>query len=99
MQMSREQVAHVAWLARLGLSEAELDLYASQLSDILAHFETLQQLDVSAIAPTAMASARDENVVREDVPQPSTPQDAILANADDTEDGYFRVRAILEETA
>ncbi len=99
MQMSRAEVAHVAWLARLGLSEAELERYANQLSDILAHFETLQQLDVSAIAPTAMASAREGNVVRADEPQPSMAQDDILANADDTEDGYFRVRAILEETA
>ncbi|MCC7493384.1 MAG: Asp-tRNA(Asn)/Glu-tRNA(Gln) amidotransferase subunit GatC [Fimbriimonadaceae bacterium] len=99
MQMSREEVAHVAWLARLALSEAELERYAGQLSGILSHIVQLQELDVTDIAPTAMAVEAGGNVVRADVPTASAPQDEVLANAADIEDGSFRVRAILEESA
>lgn len=99
MQLSREEVAHVAWLARLSLTDAELDQYAQQLSDILSHFAKLQELDVANIAPTAMAVEAAGNIVRADEPQPSSAQDDILANAADIEDGHFRVRAILEESA
>lgn len=99
MQISRDEVAHVAWLARLALTEEELSRYAEQLSGILTHIQRLQELDVAEIPPTAMAVEAEGNVVRSDEPRPSWPQDAILANAADIEAGFFRVRAILEESA
>jgi aspartyl-tRNA(Asn)/glutamyl-tRNA(Gln) amidotransferase subunit C len=99
MALTHEEVSHIAWLARLSLSPAELARYAEQLSGILEHVERLGELDVAAIEPTAMASEDDRNVVRPDVPGTAYPQAAILANAADTEGGAFRVRAILEETA
>ncbi len=99
MQLSREEVAHVAWLARLTLTEEELDRYAGQLSGILSHIQRLQELDVEGIPPTAMAVEAEGNVVRADEPRPSSPPEEILANAADIEAGQFRVRAILEESA
>lgn len=99
MRLDREQVAHVAWLARLALTDEELDRYASQLSDILGHIEKLQALPVDDIEPTAMAAESERNVTRPDIPRPSTDQAEILANAAETEDGSFKVRAILEDTA
>lgn len=98
MALTRDEVAHVAWLARLALTEAELDRYAGQLSDILEHVARLQEADVAGVPPTAMAT-EGANVTRADVPRPSSTQAETLANAADTEDGYFRVRAILEESA
>ncbi len=99
MQMSREEVAHVAWLARLALTEEELDRYAGQLSGILAHIQQLQALDVTGIEPMTMAVEADQNIVRPDEPRPSAPQEAVLANAAEIQNGCFRVRAILEESA
>ena len=99
MQLTRDEVAKVAWLARLALTDEELDRFAGQLSGILAHVDRLGELDVEHIEPTAMASEGDENVVRPDVPRPAWPQEQILANAADSEAGAFRVRAILEESA
>lgn len=99
MQLTRDEVAKVAWLARLALTDDELDRFAGQLSGVLAHVDRLGELDVAHIEPTAMASEGDANVVRLDVPRPAYPQEAIIANAADTEDGAFRVRAILEESA
>jgi len=99
MRLDREQVAHVAWLARLALSDDELNRYAEQLSDILGHIEKLQALPVDDIEPTAMAVESERNITRPDVPRPSTDRDEILSNAAETEDGSFKVRAILEDTA
>jgi aspartyl-tRNA(Asn)/glutamyl-tRNA(Gln) amidotransferase subunit C len=99
MQLSREEVTRIAWLARLALSEEETTRFAGQLSGVLAHVQRLAELNVDDIEPTAMAAEAEGNVVRADVPRPASPQDEILANAADTEAGAFRVRAILEETA
>ena len=99
MQLSREQVAHVAWLARLSLSETELEQYAQQLNSILDHVGQLREIDVTGIEPTAMAAETNRNVVRPDEPRPALDQEQVTANAADVEAGYFRVRAILEETA
>jgi aspartyl-tRNA(Asn)/glutamyl-tRNA(Gln) amidotransferase subunit C len=99
MRLTREEVAQVAWLARLALTEAESERYADQLSGVLSHVERLQALDVSAIEPTAMAVESDRNITRPDEPGAPWSQDAIVANAPDSEGGAFRVRAILEESA
>jgi aspartyl-tRNA(Asn)/glutamyl-tRNA(Gln) amidotransferase subunit C len=97
-RLTREQVTHVAWLARLSLTDAEVDLYAEQLSGILGHIDRLLELDVDDIPPTAMAVEAAVNIVRPDLPRPSWPQHEVVANAADVDEGSFRVRAILEET-
>lgn len=93
-----EDVRHLAWLARLTITEAEVEQYATDLTNTLVHVDRLSEVDVSDIAPTAMAAESEGNVVRADVPRPASSQAQILANAGDTEAGCFRVRAMLEES-
>ena len=95
MKLSREEVVHIATLCRLGLSEAELERFQGQLSNILENFEILKQIDTSDVPPTAYPIPL-QNVVREDEAAPSFPQSDILANAPRQEEGCFRVRAVLE---
>ena len=95
MKLSREEVLHIALLARLGLTDAEVDRLREQLSNILENFEILQQVDTSGIPPTAQ-SIPLQNVVKEDEVTPSLPQSQILANAPRKEGNFFRVRAVLE---
>lgn len=93
--IDRETVEHVARLARLGLSEEEIELFREQLSAILDHINILQEADVSGVSPTAHAS-RLTNIMRPDVPQASYPPEAMLANAPDQEDNYLKVNAVFE---
>lgn len=94
-QISRETVAHVARLARVHLSDEELDAFAAQLGDILAHFDVLNSVDTANVEPTAQIQPL-RNVVAEDEAADSLPVEAVLALAPLTEDGYLRVRAVLE---
>jgi aspartyl-tRNA(Asn)/glutamyl-tRNA(Gln) amidotransferase subunit C len=96
MKLSREDVLHLATLCRLGLSEEEIERLKEQLSHILENFEVMQQLDTSDVPPTAYPIPL-ENVFREDEVAPSLPQSDILANAPRQEEGYFKVKAILEQ--
>lgn len=98
MQLSREETAHVAWLARLALTDDELDRFAGQLSAVLSHIDKLREVDVTGVEPMTMAVEADDNVWRADVPGKAAPRDEILLNAADTEAGAFRVRAILEDS-
>ena len=95
MKLSREEVLHIARLARLGLTEAEVDRLSEQLSNILENFEILQQVDTNDVPPTAQSIAL-QNVMRDDEVTPSLPADEILANAPRREGDCFRVRAVLE---
>jgi aspartyl-tRNA(Asn)/glutamyl-tRNA(Gln) amidotransferase subunit C len=96
MSLTIEQVAHVARLARLRLAPEELETMRAQLSNILDHFEMLQELDVRDVPPTAQVGEL-VNVMRADELRPSLARDAVLANAPDRQDGMFRVKAIFEE--
>ncbi len=95
MKLSREEVLHIALLARLGLTEAEVDRISEQLSNILENFEVLQQVDTTDIPPTAQSIAL-QNVVSADKVAPSLPPGQVLANAPKKEGDLFRVRAVLE---
>ena len=95
MKLSREDVLHIALLARLGLTEDEVDRFRGQLSDILENFEILEQVDTTNVPPTAQPIPL-QNVVREDEVAPSLPQSEILANAPRREGEFFRVKAVLE---
>ena len=95
-RLTRDEVAHVALLARLELTEAELDTFTGQLADILEHANDVEALDVSGV--DAMAHPlRLRNVFREDVVVPSLDRDEVLAQAPAAEDGRFRVPRILGE--
>ncbi|HTI13830.1 MAG TPA: Asp-tRNA(Asn)/Glu-tRNA(Gln) amidotransferase subunit GatC [Dictyobacter sp.] len=94
--IDRETVKNVANLAKLGLSEEEIDMLGSQLSAILEHIHILQEADVSGVPPTAHAS-RLTNVMREDISQASYLPEILLANAPDQEENSLKVNAVLEE--
>ncbi len=93
--IDRETVIHVAKLARLGLSEQDIETFRTQLSSILQNIAILQEADVSGVSPTAHAS-RLTNIMRADTPQPSYPPEVLLANAPDQEDNCLKVNAVLE---
>jgi len=95
MKLNREEVLRIARLARLGLTDAEIDRLREQLSDILENFEVLQKVDTSNVPPTAQ-SIPLQNVTRGDEVADSLPQSQVLANAPRKDGEYFRVRAVLE---
>jgi aspartyl-tRNA(Asn)/glutamyl-tRNA(Gln) amidotransferase subunit C len=95
MKLSREEVLHIARLARLGVSDEEVERAREQLSNILENFEILQSVDTSDVPPTAQSLAL-QNVLREDEPCDSFSRKDILANAPQEDEDSFRVRAVLE---
>ena len=95
MKLTREEVLHIALLARLGLTETEADRFREQLSNILENFEVLQQVDTTDIPPTAQSISL-QNVVSDDEVTPSLSQSQVLANAPQKEENFFKVRAVLE---
>jgi aspartyl-tRNA(Asn)/glutamyl-tRNA(Gln) amidotransferase subunit C len=96
MKLSREEVLHIARLARLGLTEADLERFSEQLSNILENFQILLQVDTTNVPPTAQ-SIPLQNVTREDEVAASLDQNDVLANAPQQEGEFFRVKAVLEE--
>jgi aspartyl-tRNA(Asn)/glutamyl-tRNA(Gln) amidotransferase subunit C len=94
--ISREDVEHVAALARLGLTEAEIDLMQGQLNRILEAVNQLQSVDTSRVGPTATV-IQLENVMRDDVARPAMDREATLANAPLREGPMLRVPVVLEE--
>jgi aspartyl-tRNA(Asn)/glutamyl-tRNA(Gln) amidotransferase subunit C len=96
MKLSREEVLHIARLARLGINEAEVEKFREQLSNILENFEALKKVDTTNVPPTAQSIAL-QNVMREDEVASSSPAEDILANAPHREGEFFRVKAVLEE--
>ncbi|MBM3130157.1 MAG: Asp-tRNA(Asn)/Glu-tRNA(Gln) amidotransferase subunit GatC [Chloroflexi bacterium] len=98
MTLTRVQVQHIAELAKLKLSDDEVDRMTQQLSAILDHAARLQELDTDDIPPTASVVPL-QNVMRDDQVVSSLPREQVLANAPDrSEDGaFFRVKAILKE--
>ena len=95
MKLSREEVLHIARLARVALTEAEITRLSEQLSNLLEHFEVLQRVDTTGVPPTAQ-SVELQSVMREDAVAPSLPAEDVLANAPRREGDCFRVRAVLE---
>jgi aspartyl-tRNA(Asn)/glutamyl-tRNA(Gln) amidotransferase subunit C len=95
-QISRNEVAHLARLARLALTEDELDSFAGQLDAILSHVSQIQAVDVTGVDPTGNP-LKDVNVFRQDVVEPCLNQEEALAEAPNAVDGRFAVPRILGE--
>jgi aspartyl-tRNA(Asn)/glutamyl-tRNA(Gln) amidotransferase subunit C len=95
MKISKEEVEHVALLARLKFSEVEKERFTLQLNRILEYMEKLGELDTAQVEPTFHAVART-NVFREDVSKPSLPRDLTLSNAPDGGSGLFQVPKIID---
>ena len=95
MALSSDEVRHIARLARVALTDAEVERLREELSGMLDHFSVLEQIDTDDVPPTAQTFDMT-NVEREDTSRPSPDREAVLANAPRREDGYFRVRAVLD---
>jgi aspartyl-tRNA(Asn)/glutamyl-tRNA(Gln) amidotransferase subunit C len=95
MKITREEVAHVARLARLEMSDTEMDQFTGQLNAILQYADKLNEIDTKDIRPTAHVLPL-QNVFREDKTRPCLANDKALANAPEAEDGMFRVPRVIE---
>ena len=96
MALDRADVEHIALLARIGLTEEEVEMFREQLSNILEQFETLRDVDTTGVAATGYAGQL-ETVLREDVAEDSLEQEEVLRNAPRREGPLFRVKVVLEE--
>ena len=99
MPLDRQEVQHMATLARIGLTEQELDGFQDQLSNILEQFQILAEVDTSGVSPTGHAAgdSGEAGVMRDDVPEESASFEDVLSNAPRQEGEFFRVKAVLEE--
>lgn len=95
MKISKEEVAHVAYLARLHFSEEEKEKFTTQLNKILEYMVQLGELETSQIEPTFHALAQT-NVFRADITRPSISPELSLRNAPDRDRGFFRVPKIID---
>ena len=96
MKLSREEVLHISRLARVGISDTEIEKMAEQLSNILENFDILREVDTTGIPPTAQ-SIDLQNIMRNDIVEASMPVSNVLANAPKLEEDFFKVNAVLEE--
>lgn len=101
MKISREEVLRVAELAHLELSEAEVETYGRQLSDILTYIDKLNQLDTAGVEPMAQvltgAEAGDDAALREDVEKPAGIAAQVLPGAAESQAPFFRVPKVIEK--
>ena len=95
MPLTSDEVRHIALLARVGMTDDEIEVMREQLSGILEHFRVLQQADTEGVEPTAH-SVDARSVLREDEPWDSVPMEDALANAPRRDGDFVRVRAVLD---
>ena len=95
MELDRIQVEHIAALARIDLTDDEVESFGRQLSHILEQFQLLRQLDTAGVPPTGHLGL--STVTREDVVQDCLSTEDVLSNAPRREGEFFRVKAVLEE--
>ena len=95
MSISKDDVRKIAKLARLKLTDAEVELYQGQLLKILDSMNELKKADTSSVEPTTSVLGMT-NVLREDKPQPFSDVEALLANAPEREGPFYKVRKVIE---
>ena len=95
-ELGMDDVRHLAELARVGASEADLEQMRRDLVNILENFTVLEEVDTAGVEPTGHANAV-ENVFREDVSRPSISREDVLKNAPTAQEGYVRVRGVFDE--
>ena len=96
MSIKKDDVRYVAKLARLRLSDKEVDYFATQLSRIIDYIDQLKEIDTSLVEPTSHVLPI-QNVFREDKVKPSLKEEAVLKNSPECEGGLFKVPRIIEE--
>jgi aspartyl-tRNA(Asn)/glutamyl-tRNA(Gln) amidotransferase subunit C len=94
--LTPEEVRHVAMLARLGLTDTEVETMRAQLAQLLDYIAMLNEVDTSSVEPTAQVRAQS-NVMRDDAARPSLDVEGVLRNAPRKEEQFFRVPAVMEE--
>ena len=102
MPLDRSEVEHLAALARIGLTEDELEQFREQISNILDQFQILEEVDTTNVEATGHAAgsaqgSQGAGVLREDEARESAPAEDILSNAPRREGDFFRVKVVLEE--
>ncbi|MCH8348731.1 MAG: Asp-tRNA(Asn)/Glu-tRNA(Gln) amidotransferase subunit GatC [Chloroflexi bacterium] len=99
MDLERSQVEHIALLARIGLTDEEVELFREQLSHILEQFAVLQELDTTGVLPAGHAGEPPglAGVMRDDSPEDSLDHEDVMRNAPRREGEFFRVKVVLEE--
>ena len=97
MRLTIEEVRHVAALARIGMTDSEIEVMRDQLSHILENFDALGRVDTEGVEPTGH-SVHVDTVTRDDVVRESLPREDVLANAPKREDDFVRVRAVLGDS-
>lgn len=97
-KLTKDEVLHVARLAKLKLTDSEVEKYTSQLSSVLDYFSELSEVDINDVSPTSQTTGLT-NVFRDDkvVGTVSLSQDEALSGTEETHNGYFKVKAILDE--
>jgi aspartyl-tRNA(Asn)/glutamyl-tRNA(Gln) amidotransferase subunit C len=96
MKLSREEVMHIAALAKVGVTDEDVEKFREQLSNILENFAALQKVDTTDIAPTAQ-SITLQNIIMPDDVRPSMGTDMVLSNAPQREGDFFKVKIVLED--
>jgi aspartyl-tRNA(Asn)/glutamyl-tRNA(Gln) amidotransferase subunit C len=96
MPLEPSEVKHIASLARIGLTDEEIEMFGDQLSQILEQFEVLNELDTSGVTPTGHAGGL-QTIMRDDLTEDSLDSEDVLKNAPRREGAFFRVNAVLEE--
>jgi len=96
MALTQQDVAQIAHLARLELTDEQMAMYQEQLSAILAYADRLNELDLDGVEPTTRAVPM-RNVMRADEAQSPLPLDKVLANAPQQADDQFVIQAVLDE--
>jgi aspartyl-tRNA(Asn)/glutamyl-tRNA(Gln) amidotransferase subunit C len=95
MKISAEEIKKIALLSRLEIQDNQIDSVGKQLNDILTYMDLISQVDISDVEPTGYAVSM-RNVMREDVSQPSLPNEKALQNAPEQENGYFKVPKVIQ---
>lgn len=95
MKNIRDEIEHIAFLARISLSEKDKEMFGLQLGSILRYIEKLNELDTTSVQPTSHVFSLN-NVMRDDLPQPSLPREEALSNAPSRTDRFYRVPKIIE---
>ncbi len=96
MKLNRDEVLHIAALAKLGVTESDVEKFQEQLSNILENFEALQKLDTTGVPATSQSIAL-QNVIMADEVLPSLPTGDVLANAPRHQGEFFKVKIVLED--
>ena len=96
MKLSKQEVMYIATLCRVGMTDADLEKFSDQLSNILEQFEVLKSVNTDNVQPTAHSIPLN-NVWRDDVARPSLTAEEVLKNAPDKEEGFIKVKQVLED--